>query len=305
MVQRVEAAFEANLATLSWMDEATRTKAKDKVHKMANKIGYTDSWRDYAALEVGTDSLLKNQKAGQRFASLRELAKIGKPLDRNEHQMPPTLVNAQYNPTMNDMTFPAAILQPPFFSAESFAAANYGGIAMVVGHELTHGFDDEGRQFDGDGNLKDWWTKESGEAYTKKAACVAKQYSSYQVLPAQTVDGKETPAQFINGELTLGENIADNGGLKLAFLAFKELRKGAAPVLQGTLTEDQQFFLGFAQSWCSKFTPQMLKLQAQTDPHSNARFRVNGSAANSLEFAAAFSCKAGSKMAPAERCLVW
>jgi putative endopeptidase len=206
---------------------------------------------------------------------------------------------------MNDMTFPAAILQPPFFSAENFAAANYGGIAMVVGHELTHGFDDEGRQFDGDGNLKDWWTKESGEAYTKKASCVAKQYSSYEVLPAQVVDGKEVPAQHINGELTLGENIADNGGLKMAFLAFKELRKGQAPVLQGALTEDQQFFLGFAQSWCSNFRPEMLKLQAQTDPHSNSRFRVNGSVSNSAEFAAAFACKAGSKMAPVERCTVW
>ncbi len=305
MVQRVEAAFEANLATLPWMDEATKEKAKEKVHKMANKIGYTDSWRDYTSLEVGSGSLLKNQKAGQRFASLRELAKIGKPVDRTEHQMPPTLVNAQYNPTMNDMTFPAAILQPPFFSAESFGAANYGGIGMVVGHELTHGFDDEGRQFDGDGNLKDWWTKGSGEAYTKKAACVAKQYSSYEVLPAQDVDGKLTPAQHINGELTLGENIADNGGLKMAFLAYQELRKDKAPVLQGALTEDQQFFLAFGQSWCSNFRPEMLKLQAQTDPHSNSRFRVNGSVSNSPEFAAAFACKAGSKMAPVERCQVW
>ena len=295
MVQRIEAAFEANLASLSWMDEATKQKARDKVHKMANKIGYADAWRDYSALEVGRDSLLKNRLAGAAFESKRELAKIGKPVDRNEHQMPPTLVNAQYNPTMNDMTFPAAILQPPFFSAESFGAVNYGGIGMVVGHELTHGFDDEGRQFDGDGNLKDWWSKEAGEAYKAKAACVARQYSQYDAVEGQK----------LNGELTLGENIGDNGGLKMTYLAYKALRAGQAPVMQGTFTEDQQLFLAFGQSWCANYRPEVAKLQAQTDPHSTSKWRVNGSVANSPEFAAAFSCKPGSKMAPVERCPVW
>jgi putative endopeptidase len=295
MVQRVEAAFEQNLDSLPWMDAATKARAHEKVHSMANKIGYTDAWRDYTSLEVGSGSLLANFLAAHRFASAHELAKIGRPVDRTEHQMPPTLVNAQYNPTMNDMTFPAAILQPPFFSADSFAAANFGGIGMVVGHELTHGFDDEGRQFDADGNLKDWWTKESGEAYVQRAACVSKQYSGYEVAPGV----------HINGDLTLGENIADNGGLKMALLAFRELRKDQPQVLQGSFTEEQQLFLAFAQSWCATFRPQMLELQAKTDPHSNARFRVNGSVSNSAEFGAAFQCKAGSPMAPAERCTVW
>ena len=295
MIQRIEAAFEANLATLSWMDDATKAKAKEKVHKIANKIGYADQWRDYSSLEIGRESLLKNRLAGTVFEARRELAKIGKPVDRNEHQMPPTLVNAQYNATMNDITFPAAILQPPFFSADSFGAANYGGIGMVVGHELTHGFDDQGRQFDADGNLKDWWSKEAGESYKAKAACVAKQYGGWDAIEGQK----------LNGELTLGENIGDNGGLKMAFLAYQALRAGQPPVLQGTFTEEQQFFLAFAQSWCTNYRPETARLQAQTNEHSTSQWRVNGSVINSPEFAAAFSCKPGSKMAPADRCLVW
>jgi endothelin-converting enzyme/putative endopeptidase len=294
-VQRVEAVFEADLAGLTWMDDATKQQAREKLHKMANKIGFPDSWRDYSTLEVGRDSLLKNRLAAAAFESKRQLAKVGKPVDRGEHGMPPTLVNAEYNASMNDMTFPAAILQPPFFSADAAATANYGGIGMVVGHELTHGFDDEGRQYDGDGNLRDWWTQSAGDAYKQKAACVASQYSQYEVVPGVK----------LNGELTLGENIADNGGVKLAYQAYKALRAGKPGPLQGALNEDQQFFLAYAQSWCASVRPEAAKLRAQTDPHSAPRFRVNGTLSNSTDFAAAFQCKAGSKMAPESRCQVW
>ncbi len=295
MVQRIEAAFEANLATLGWMDEATKTSAKEKLHKIANKIGYADHWRDYSSIAIDRSSLLQNTQNAAVFESKRQLAKIGKPLDRSEHQMPPQLVNAQYNPAMNDMTFPAAILQPPFFSADAMAQANFGGIGMVVGHELTHGFDDEGRKFDGDGNRHDWWTAPAGDAYNAKAACISKQYSGY--LAVDDV--------HLNGDLTVGENIADNGGLKLAYAAFKNLRKDQTPITFAGFTEDQQFFLGFSQTWCSSQRPDMARLQAQTDQHSTPQWRVNGMVSNQPAFQAAFQCKPGSKMAPVDRCEVW
>ena len=304
MVNRIEAAFEANLATLDWMDEATKTTAKEKLHKVANKIGYPDAWRDYSPIGVDRGTLLQNHWNGAIFENKRQLAKIGKPLDRAEFQMPPQLVNAQYNPQLNDITFPAAILQPPFFSADALAQANYGGIGMVVGHELTHGFDDQGRQYDGDGNLKDWWTQESGAHYDAKSSCVSKQYSGYVAVSTKKADGtlEET---HLNGALTLGENIADNGGVKLSYAAFKNLRKEQAPFPYAGFSEDQQFFLGFAQTWCSSLRPEMARLQAQTNEHSTPQWRINGTVANTPEFQAAFACKAGAPMAPVERCQVW
>ena len=298
MVKRIEAAFEANLDALAWMDDATRERAKEKLHKVANKIGYPDTWRDYSSISIDRGALLQNELNAAAFETKRQLAKIGKQLERGEHQMPPQLVNAQYNPAMNDITFPAAILQPPLFSGDAPAQANYGAIGMVVGHELTHGFDDQGRQYDGDGNLQDWWSKESGEQYNAKAACVSKQYSGY--LAVGDV--------HLKGDLTLGENIADNGGLKFALAAYKALRAeqpGALPQVFAGFNEGQQLLLAFAQSWCTNQRPEQARLQAQTDPHSTAQWRVDGTVSNLPEFQAAFQCKPGSKMAPIDRCQVW
>ncbi len=298
MVKRIEAAFEANLDTLAWMDDATRARAREKLHKVANKIGYPDTWRDYSSISIDRGALLQNELNAAAFESRRQLAKIGKPLERGEHQMPPQLVNAQYNPAMNDITFPAAILQPPFFSGDAPPQANYGAIGMVVGHELTHGFDDQGRQYDGDGDLKDWWSKESGEQYNAKAACVSKQYSGYVAVGEV----------HLKGDLTLGENIADNGGMKFALAAYKALRAeqpGAAPQVFAGFSEEQQVFLAFAQSWCTNQRPELARLLAQTNPHSTAQWRVDGTVSNLPEFQAAFQCKPGSKMAPLDRCQVW
>ena len=289
MVQGIEDAFEQNLGQVSWMDEAARAASREKLRKIDNKIGYPEKWRDYSTMKIGRESLLENVEEASWFETRRDLAKIGKPLDRNEWEMTPPEVNAYYNPSMNEMVFPAGILQTPFFKTDAPVIPNHGGIGMVMGHELTHGFDDQGRQFDGDGNLHEWWSPEVGKAFDERAACVADKYDQYVAVDDV----------HLNGKLTLGENIADIGGLKMALLALHQ-KQG-----RGDSRSDRDFFLAFAQAWCANYRPEAARLQALTNPHSTAQWRVNGSVSDNADFARAFSCKAGSPMNPEKKCVVW
>ncbi|MDB4967208.1 MAG: Endothelin-converting enzyme 1 [Myxococcales bacterium] len=294
MVKQVEAAMNTNLDGLSWFDDATRKQAHEKLSAIDNKIGYPDKWRDYSALEVTKDSLVQNAIAATTFETRRQMAKIGKPVDRSEWLITPATVNAYYEPSMNEMVFPAGILQPPFFNRAAAAPVNYGAIGMVYGHELTHGFDDQGRQFDAKGNLRDWWTAPVGKEFDKRAQCVVDQYNEYV-----SVDDLH-----VNGKLTLGENIADIGGMKLAHAAWVKER-GAQPKRYGARSDDQLFFLGIAQSWCTKRRPEMARLRVTTDPHSPPQYRINGPMSDLKEFSDAFQCKAGDKMVRQYSCVVW
>lgn len=293
-IGEIERAFEAGLPGLAWMDDPTRARAVDKVKAILNKIGYPDVWRDYSALQVAPGTHFENVVAATRFENDRQLAKVGKPADRAEWYMTPPTVNAYYNATINEMVFPAGILQPPFFSRDFPSAMNYGAIGMVMGHELTHGFDDQGRKFDPQGKLSEWWTPEVSTRYEERAACVEKQYSGYEVQPGLKV----------NGTLTLGENIADLGGLKLSHRAFKANKNPVASAVPG-LTEDQVFFLAFAQGWCNVAAPEFQKVLVLSDSHSPGRFRVNGPVSNTPAFGEAFSCAAGTPMRPTSTCEVW
>jgi len=298
MIHDIEAAMDRDIDSLDWMTAATKTRAKEKLRLIANKVGYPDKWRDYSKLEIVRGDAFGNNLRAAEFESRRQLAKIGKPVDREEWIMSPPTVNAYYNPGMNDINFPAGVLQPAFFDASQPDALNYGHIGLFMGHEITHGFDDQGRQFDGHGNLEDWWTKEDGEKFTQKAACIVDEYAQFSVGDTK-----------LNGKLTLGENTADNGGLRLAYMAFlaraaeggidldKKSSDGYTPV--------QQMFLGFAQDWCSKWRPELERLIATTDPHSPDRFRTNGVLVNMPEFGKAFGCKVGQPMEPAKTCRVW
>ena len=289
MIEGIEGAFGRNLATVDWMDDQARTASKEKLGKIHNKVGYPDKWRDYSSMQIGRASLLANATAAAEFENARDLAKIGKPVDRNDWGMTPPTVNAYYDPSMNEMVFPAGIMQAPFFKPDAPVKSNYGGLGMVMGHELTHGFDDQGRQFDGDGNLHEWWTPAVGKAFDERAACVARQYDGYL-----TVDD-----MHLNGKLTLGENIADIGGLKMALSALHQKQGTADP------KSDQDFFIAFAQTWCTNSRPETLRLRANTDPHSSAQWRVNGPVSDNPGFAKAFSCPAGAPLAKADRCVVW
>jgi putative endopeptidase len=302
LTRDIEAAMGRDIEQLDWMSATTKARAKEKLHAVANKIGYPDKWRDYSTLTVNSDNALGNALQAAAFEERREIAKIGKPVDRGEWGMSPPTVNAYYNPQMNDINFPAGILQPPFFDPRQDDAANYGAVGGIIGHELTHGFDDEGRQFDGKGNLQDWWTPADGKQFTGRADCVVKEYDGFV-----GVDDLH-----VNGKLTLGENIADLGGLKLAFLAYLDRaqksgvdleKKGSAEY--GGLNSEQQFFVAFGQNWCQKNRPENLRLRIQTDPHSPEEFRANGVVRNLPEFQRAFSCKAGQPMAPVNRCTIW
>jgi len=304
MVAAIEARMKSNLESLPWMDAMTRKKSLEKLAKIDNKIGYPDAWRSYDGLALDRVSYLENVRRANAFETKRRLAKIGKPLDRREWEMTPPTVNAYYEAPLNEMVFPAGILQPPFYSNDATTGVNFGGIGMVMGHELTHGFDDEGRQFDGDGNLKDWWTPKVGKDFDRRAACVASQFDGYVAVDDL----------HVNGKLTLGENIADLGGLRLAYYALEaaltadaEKAGRAATAGDGKFTPEQQFFLGYAQAWCSNVRDEMTRLWVHTDPHSPAKFRVIGPLSNLTEFAKAFSCKEGSAMVrPAnERCEIW
>ncbi len=294
MVLAIEEEMKKNLTGLSWMDPKTRELAQKKLAKIANKIAFPDKWRSYKGLKVDKKSYYDNVTRADAFEQARQLAKVGKPVDRNEWYMTPPTVNAYYDPSMNEMVFPAGILQPPFYANARPVAANFGGIGMVMGHELTHGFDDEGRQFDADGNLKDWWSPSVNTEFEKRASCVEKQYDEYVVLETH-----------VNGKLTLGENLADLGGVKLALAALKQKTGAREESSKDAATPEQQFFLGFAQGWCGKYRDEMMRLLVATNPHSPPNLRVNGPLSNTPEFAAAFSCKPGHKMVRKERCEVW
>ncbi len=300
MVHEIEQEMGKDLESISWMTPATKKQALVKLHAVANKIGYPDKWRDYSALEIRDGDYFGNTYRANEFEYRRELNKMGKPVDRSEWEMTPPTVNAYYEPTQNNINFPAGILQPPFYSNQADDAVNYGAIGAVVGHELTHAFDDEGRQFDADGNLKDWWQKQDEERFNSLAECTVNEYGSFS-----PVTGVE-----LNGKLTLGENTADNGGVRLAYMALMDdLAKKSIPVSEKTegYTEAQQFFLGYAQDWCENETPEMSRFMAQNDPHSPGRFRVDGVVKNMPEFSQAFGCKAGDKMyvAKGRGCRVW
>ncbi len=293
MIKDVEDAFVAGLPSLAWMDDATRTRAIEKKDKITNKIGYPDKWRDYAALAVTPGAHAQNVIAARRFEHQRKMNQIGQPADKTEWYMTAQTVNAYYNATVNEMAFPAGILQAPFFDKAFATAINYGGMGSIMGHELSHGFDDQGRKFDGTGKMTEWWSPEVAQGYEARAACVKNQFDQYQVGELN-----------VNGSLTLGENIADLGGARTAFRAYKT-RHGNNPATVSSLTEDQLFFVAYAQNWCSVASPQWEKMLILSNPHSPSALRANGPLSNLPEFAAAFGCTEGQPMVRKDRCEVW
>jgi endothelin-converting enzyme/putative endopeptidase len=295
MTLQIEKAMEEDIRALTWMSPATKARALEKLHSMVNKIGYPDKWRDYSSVAVKRDDFFGNVRSAQLFESRRDIAKIGKPVDRGEWFMTPPSVNAYYFAQTNDINFAAGILQPPLFDPKMDDAPNYGNTGATIGHELTHGFDDEGRKYDAKGNLKDWWTEADGKAFEERAACVSKQYSTYTIVD----DVK------INGELTLGEDVADLGGLILSMMAWKAETAGKKLTPIDGLTADQRFFVGYAQWACENSRPETQRVLAITDPHSPTKYRVNGLVVNMPEFAQAFACKPGAPLNPERRCRVW
>lgn len=296
LISNLSKQFEKNLATLDWMDVDTKAKAKEKVSKLKYKIGYPDSWRNYDSLSVSNSSLLENVWNAMTFERKRRIDKVGKPLDRSEWYMNVFDVNAYYDPSINEMVFPAGILQPPFFSEKYSDVSNYAAIGSVMGHELGHGFDDEGRKFDANGNMVDWWSELSAKNYESKAQCVVEQYNKY----------KAYNDVYVNGELTLGENIADIAGLKLAYQALKaKMGDSFAKNKYSSYTADQAFFLSFTQGWCGNMREQMLLTMVSSDPHSPKRVRINGSVSNLAEFQSAFKCEKNSALVPQNRCSIW
>jgi len=280
------------------MSAATRIKAKEKLHAVMNKIGYPDKWRDYSTLEILRGDSLGNAMRAHEFEHARDLAKIGKPVDKGEWLMTPPTVNAYYDPQMNNVNFPAGYLQPPFFSGKEDDAVNYGDMGSTIGHELTHGFDDQGRQFDRDGNLKNWWTAEDEQKFDQRADCMVKQYDAIEAVPGV----------HLNGQLTLGENLADVGGLWLAWLAW--LDKAETAHLDMTAktdgyTPDQRFWIAYAQQWCTQTRPEQLRSQAQGDPHAPDEYRTNTVLQDLPEFAKSFSCKKTAPMVVPKPCRVW
>ncbi len=294
LVQNVKAALRTRLASLDWIGEDTRRQALVKLDKMRIKIGYPDHFRDYSKLGVNSPSYVVNVLAANQFDFNRDLAKLGKPVDRSEWGMTPPTVNAYYSPSGNEIVFPAGILQPPFFDPNADDASNYGGIGAVIGHEMTHGFDDQGRQFDGNGNLKDWWTAADKKRFQQRADGVAAQFDQFVAVDDA----------HVNGHLTLGEDIADLGGVKIAYLAFEKSQIGHPRVKIGGFTPEQRFFLAYAQIWRQNVRPEALRMSLATDPHAPNRFRVLGPLANLPEFAEAFPCPAG-ETRTATRVNIW
>ncbi len=298
LVANLLAAYRDSIGTLTWMGPATRREALAKLAKFNSKIGYPKRWIDYAALRIRRDDLVGNVLRAHAFEDARELAKLGRPIDRDEWGMTPQTVNAYYNGSMNEIVFPAAFLQAPNFDAAADDAANYGAIGAVIGHEISHGFDDEGSQYDGDGNLRDWWTAEDKANFAAKTRALVAQYGAFVAV---------APAYHVNGELTLGENIADNAGLAIAYKAYQRSLDGkAAPVIDA-MSGDERFFYGFAQAWRGKARPDALLAQIKSDPHSPDEFRVIGAARNQPGFYSTFGVKPGDKMylAPADRVTLW
>ena len=295
MVAALEQALAQDIETLPWMTDPTKKKGLEKLRAIANKVGYPDRWRDYTTVKILRDDAVGNAARAAAYEFKRDLAKIGKPVDRGEWQMSPPTVNAYYSPLLNDINFPVGILQPPFFDNAMDDAVNFGGIGAVIGHELTHGFDDSGRKFDAQGNLQDWWTEADGKAFVERAQCIDDQYAGYTAVE----DVK------LNGKLTLGENTADNGGLRIAHMALMSTLAGKTPAPIDGFSADQRLFLGWAQIWCQNATPEVSRMLAQTDPHSPGRYRVNGTVSNMPEFQKAWQCKAGDAMVSAKPCRVW
>jgi len=295
MTQEIEASMEREIRQLDWMGDATKQRALEKLHAIVNKIGYPDKWRDYSSIRISRDDHFGNVERATVFESRRELAKIGKPVDRTEWQMTPPTVNAYYDAQMNDINFPAGVLQPPLYDPKLDDAPNYGNTGATIGHELTHGFDDEGRQFDAKGDLKDWWTKSDAAQFEKRASCVSDEYSQYTIID----DIK------INGKLTLGEDVADLGGTLLAYLAWKSATKDQDLQPIDGFSPDQRFFIGMAQWACGDERPESKRADAITNEHSPDEYRINGVVSNMPEFGKAFACRAGQPMVRPRACKVW
>jgi endothelin-converting enzyme/putative endopeptidase len=299
MVDALEKSLDSDIQSLAWMSDETKKQAKVKLVAIRNKIGYPDVWRDYSSVVIKPNDLLGNIERTTEFESKRDVAKIDKPLDRKEWGMTPPTVNAYYSGSFNEIVFPAGILQPPFFDKNMDDAINFGGIGLVIGHELTHGFDDQGRKMDAQGNLRDWWTEQDGKEFEKRVSCVADEYSSFVA-----VDNLH-----LNGRLTLGENTADNGGARIALAALERMIADDKTGKEGQsidgFTPEQRFFLGFGRVWCEKQRPENLRTQVSTNPHSPGMYRVNGVVQNMPEFQKAWGCKAGQPMVAENACHVW
>ncbi len=295
MVAALEKALGKDIQGLDWMTPKTKEAAMVKLRAIMNKVGTKDRWLDYASIHVVRGDAYGNYARTNEFELHRQLQKIGKPFDRSDWQMSQPTVNAYYDPQENDINFPAGILQPPFYDNKMDDAVNFGAIGAVIGHELTHGFDDQGRQFDAQGNLRDWWTDADGKAFEQRADCLVKEYSNF-VGPGDA---------RLNGKLELGENTADNGGLRIAYMALLDTLDGKQPPKRDGLTAEQRFFLGWGQVWCENITEESARLQAQTNPHALSEFRVNGVVSNMPEFQQAFSCKIGQPMVRYPACRVW
>jgi putative endopeptidase len=299
MVHDIEHAMGQDITNIDWMQPATKEQAKIKLKAIYDKIGYPDHWRDYSSVKVGRNSYLSNIHEATAFEFHRQLDKIGKPVDREEWTMTPPTINAYYDPQLNSINFPAGILQPPYFDSTMEDVVNYGAIGMVIGHELTHGFDDEGRKFDAQGNLRDWWTPEDAKAYEQRGECIANEYT--EEIPEAGVKQ--------NGHLTQGEDTADNGGLRLAFMAVNNNLQAEGKSLDAKeadgWTPRQRFFVSYAYSWCEQVRPELMRTLVLTNPHSIPKYRVNNVVSNMPEFQEAFSCKKGSRMVRADQCRVW
>jgi len=296
MVHNLIAALRDDLKTLPWMGPETRAQAATKLEAFGIKIGYTDKWRDYSALQIDRSSYLQNQTRGAQFESARQLERIGKPVDRTEWGMTPPTVNAYYSPSRNEIVFPAGILQPPFYDPKADDAVNYGGMGAVIGHEISHGFDDQGSQYDARGNLQTWWTEEDLKNFKTRTGCVSDQFDSYEV----------EPGLHQNGKLVLGESIADLGGLAISYAAYEKSLDGKPrPKDLDGFTPEQRFFLGYAQVWGANQRPEFARLQTNTNPHPLPRFRANGPLSNMAIFAQAFSCKKGDAMVREQACKIW
>jgi putative endopeptidase len=304
LVAALEKSLGDDIKTLPWMSDATKKAAEEKLGMIRNKIGYPEKWRDYSKVKARRDDLLGNRHRSGVYERNYNFAKLGKPVDEKEWGMTPPTVNAYYDPSFNDINFPAGILQPPFFDFTIDPAVNFGGIGVVIGHEMTHGFDDEGSQYDGKGNLREWQTPEDRKAFTERTGCVASEYGGFEAAPAHG----DVAAQKLNGKLTLGENTADNGGLRIAFMALLDTLASQGKSIGDKIdgyTEAQRYFLGFAQVWCQNQTEQSARQAALTDPHSPGQWRVNGTVQNFDEFGKAFGCTKGQPMYPVNSCRVW
>ncbi|HUW07208.1 MAG TPA: M13 family metallopeptidase, partial [Williamwhitmania sp.] len=297
LVKNLQAAYAIRLAKVDWMTDSTKTKAIEKLKAITVKIGYPDKWKDYTKLSIKKDSYFDNVMSARAFLVKENLDKLGKPVDPTEWGMTPQTVNAYYNPLNNEIVFPAAILQPPFFNLKADDAVNYGAIGMVIAHEMTHGFDDQGRHFNKDGNMIDWWSPKDAENFNARTKVLADQFSKFIAVDSL----------HVNGELTLGENIADNGGLNIAYDALQIALNGKQPKKIDGFTADQRFFLGYAQVWMENIRKEELMRRIKEDVHSPARFRVNGALSNINKFYDAFDIKPGDKLyvAPDKRVKIW